>query len=213
MLRTNGFRFLPLLFLLLPISFIQAKGREYDYNQLRVLEQDDMEKQVRNLLKEAIRDPEDDEAPGRTDVNVITAALKLVFSRPDVDGMRDDLVKLVRTEVTDPIVYDRALEKLADSALNAVTNSSREVRYRSTDFVVLDNLLSEIQPSQKTNPIHRQIVKKMLDKKINVPDDIKQERQLRSMLAIVSPSERAKKMWDEILADDAKKEKKKESKK
>lgn len=123
-------------------------------------------------------------------------ATRIVFARPDQDGSRENTFARLRRELTDLSSLDQVLQDLTNEGIAALrpdaNNSSRE---QGTYIVLLNNLMAEIKPEAQSNPNFRRIIEQIRDANIEVPERVRSQQLMRSMVAPVSPSDVAAKIF------------------
>lgn len=133
-------------------------------------------------------------------LELLKDALRMILSRPNKDNMVEKLLPDVRRELNN---YGAFYDTLNDISVEAVSgiNQKIPVVYRSTFVFVLENILSEFRPELKTKAEIKKIYKFISDAKIQIPEDVRLDRKLRSMFSSDSPSETAQKIIDTDLAE------------
>lgn len=159
---------------------------DYNYAELQIKNFDEMQTLVNARVKKAegIANQNVSEAK-----NILKDALQLIFSRPNSDNIVTKLVAPIRSTLKNIETYELTLDEIATSAISQAQSKKGNIKNRATSFVVLANLMSELQPEVKSNPDIRKIFIKIRDAKIEVQDAVKSEMRMRAMLpAPTSPS-------------------------
>lgn len=165
------------------------------YHQLAIKDLDEMVV----LVKEKIQDARKD---GGADMEPLKEGIRLVFSRPDSDGMIEKVVGPLRSEVEESGDWDATLAGLVDESI-AVLKDPEGVKgdMQITHILFLQNVIASMKPKAKTPGAARSMIERIRDAKLELSKEARQERELRTMKATASPSE----MADKVLGKDDKK--------
>ena len=159
----------------------------YIYSDLQMKTYDDMSERIINYVLEANK-------ISKADVDGAKAhlkdALQLIFSRPNSDNMVSKLTPLVRTPLKNIDAYEATVDEIVTTTLDDIKNAKSSVRVLATDFIILENVLSEFKPDVKSNAAVKKFFVKIREAKIEVSQKVKSELRMRAMLkAPTSPSE------------------------
>jgi len=123
-------------------------------------------------------------------------ATRIVFARPDQDGSRENTFARLRRELTDLNSLDQVLQDLTNEGIAALRpDANNSPREQGTYIVLLNNLMAEIKPEAQSNPAFRRIIEQIRDANIEVPERVRSQQLMRAMVAPVSPSENAAKIF------------------
>ncbi|MNJ92547.1 hypothetical protein D3C87_102200 [compost metagenome] len=142
-----------------------------------------MNKLVVDKVKEAKKSSSGQTVP-------LKEALQAVYSRPNDDEMIDKVVAPLRSNLDNHEAWEKTLSQLTDEAVNALKNPKAFKPVVQVTYVVfLENLLSEIKPYLKQEGFERTLAIRIRDAKIQITKDAENERKVRTMKGITSPSE------------------------
>jgi hypothetical protein len=156
------------------------------YNDLALKDLDQMADMVKKKIKQSKQASSDKVGPLRE-------ALQEVFSRPDEDGMIDKVVGSLRSELDENEAWDTSLNALADEAINALKDPPKEMKanLQVTYAIFLQNLVGYLKPQSKADGFERTLLTKIRDAEIKVTKAARNERRVRSIKGLASPSETA----------------------
>ena len=164
-----------------------------EYSKLQILDLDEMREKIQVLRNDAevlIEDDEDTEATQK-----LREAFKTILSRPNGDNMVSQLMPMIRSRLRDLNAFEDTLMGLADEAIYALTQGKEKPTRKSTNLIVLENILSEFKPETESNKEIKKVFEKIRDAKIEVPKEVKNDLRLRGMYkARTSPSKVAEKI-------------------
>ncbi|MFN8791081.1 MAG: hypothetical protein ACK5Y2_06460 [Bdellovibrionales bacterium] len=172
-------------FCILGFSTWAHAGLLYTYNQLTVMELDQMSKLVQEKLKEA------KSAAAKT--VPLKEGFQAVFSRPDHDRMIEKVVGPLRFELQDLGEYERIITELTEEAINALKNTRNfKPAVQVTYLIFLENLMADIKDQALQNDgFERQLFKKIQKAKIKLTQQAENEKNLKGLKETKSPSETA----------------------
>ena len=177
---------------------------KFKYNELEIKDYDEMLSQVHTYIREAkqlaIKNQEqgDDETGDQMAIDTLSKALTFVLSRPDKDNMISKLMPEIRKELMNYNAYETTLNLIVTDAITAIGIKKLPVSYRATSVFVLENMMSQLKPLIKTNKAYRDIVEKIKSAKIELTNDIVNNRKLVGMFNSASPSSTAEKLLKSI---------------
>lgn len=177
-----------LIFVTIILSIHVNAGLLYTYNQLTLKDLDQMNTLVINKIKES-------KATYSGKIVPIKEGLQAVFSRPNSDDMIDKIASPLRRELEQEEATEKVFTELVDEAINALKNTKNfKKEVQVTYAVFLENIISEFKPALKSDNFEYKIIKKISASKIELTKEAQQDRKLRLMQDIGSPSEIAKKV-------------------
>lgn len=168
-----------------------ARAAEYIYSKLQMKTYDQMRNAVNGRVRQAeqISDKNTDKAKAE-----LQDALQLIFSRPDTDNMVSELVPIVRAPLNNMGAYYGSLSKIVNHAISNINNKSLNASVRTTGFIILENVMSELRPELRKTQI-KALFARIKNAKIKIPSAVKSELFLRASIRIdASPSEIAAKI-------------------
>jgi hypothetical protein len=173
------------LILILAIFALQQAqaGLLYTYNQLTLMELDQLNQLVQDKIKES----------KKSDAKMVPLkeALQALYARPDQDRMLEKVAGPLRNELIEIGQYERAMTQLTEEALNALTNT-RNFRppVQVTYLVFLENLMADLKPALKTeNKFEKGLVEKIKKAKIKITKPAQNDLVRRGFSEKKSPSE------------------------
>ena len=186
-----------------PSPYAGKTNVEYDSAQLGMKNAEQMNAIVMKKIKkaEAIQKQQEvDDDRGIVAepeaIEQLKDATRIVFARPDQDGSREHTFARLRRELTDLNSLNQVLQDLTNEGLEALKkDATRSPREQGTYIVLLNNLMAEIKPEAQSNPNFKQIIEQIRDAKIEVPEKVRSQQLMRSMVAPASPSEIAEKIF------------------
>jgi hypothetical protein len=182
---------------------------EYDSNQLRMKNSEEVTKMVSRKIQEAtkIQSQQDDDTaddgihPEPGTLEALKDGLRIALSRPDQDGTRAILFLRLRRELTDLNSLGKVLSDLTTEAIEGVQNKSSSERLQSTYIVLLNNLIAELRPEVSSNSQFKDIVVQIRDAKLEVSKKVTAQERLKIMDKPQSPS----KFAEEVVPREKKK--------
>lgn len=158
-------------------------GLLFNYSQLATKDLDQMNKLVNDKVKESRKSPGGKAIPLRE-------ALQAVYSRPNEDDMIDKVVAPLRTNLDELDAWEKTISQLTDEAIGALKHPKTfKPVVQVTYAIFLENLLAEIKPLVKDNGFERKIAERIRDAKLEISKQAQDERALRMMKSLISPSE------------------------
>lgn len=183
--------------LALSILFATAAnaGTLYAYDRLILKDLDQMNKLVKDKIKEA-RKSGDKSGPLRE-------AMQAVYSRPNEDFMIEKIVGPLKSELDEVDGWESTMRSLIDEAVNALKSpDSIKEEAQITYAILLENIMSELKPDAK-GKFENAVFVQIRDARIQLTKKAANKRALNVMRAVKSPSEIA----DQVLVDLAKRQK------
>jgi len=183
-------------FSLFVISFfitLPAQGRvTYNYTTLIFLDYEQLSPIVKNSVREsrAFKYPQQ----GDKALEPLIHTLGLLHSRPDNDGLLKKLLPPVINELMSLNAFEKAVEKLINSAQAEVDNSELVPKIRTTALIRLNNLLRTVRPLTLENIELAKQVCKLADTNTKIPIAVKRDSRLTTMFNSTKPSDLAKKI-------------------
>jgi hypothetical protein len=178
----------------------------YVYSRLQLKDLDEMNKLVQGKIRDARKSG--DKIPPLRD------AMQAVYSRPNEDFMIEKIVGPLRTELEDADAWENTLRSLVDEAVKALSEPKGfKPEAQVTYAIFLENILAELKPDAN-RPFEKSIITQIRDAKIELTKQEIQERTLRVMRKVKSPSEIAEqilKEFEKAEKEKAKSENKKKS--
>lgn len=163
------------------------------YSSLQIKNLDEMRETLRQYVVDAEAHIEEDETAEAT--GKLREAFKTILSRPNGDNMVSQLMPMIKARIRDLNAYEDTLIGLADEAIYALTQGKEKPSLKSTNLIVLENILSEFRPEVENNKEIRKVFEKIRDAKIKIPSAVKNDLRLRGMYKSKgSPSKVAEKI-------------------
>ncbi|MDG0816790.1 hypothetical protein [Bdellovibrio svalbardensis] len=184
---------------LVTVFCLQANaGLLFNYSQLAIKDLDQINKLVNDKVKESKKSSSGKVIPLRE-------ALQAVYSRPNEDDMIDKVVAPLRSNLDELDAWEKTISQLTDEAIGALKhpNTFKPV-VQVTYAIFLENLLAEIKPLVKDNGFERKIAERIRDAKLEISKGAQDERSLRMMKSLVSPSEIANQILSQPVEPQAK---------
>lgn len=171
---------------LVTVFCLQANaGLLFNYSQLATKDLDQINKLVNDKVKESKKSSSGKEIPLRE-------ALQAVYSRPNEDDMIEKVVAPLRSQLDDLDAWEKTISQLTDESIGALRHPKTfKPVVQVTYAIFLQNLLSEIKPLVKDAGFERGIATRIRDAKLEISKAAQDERSLRMMSSLVSPSELA----------------------
>lgn len=188
-----------ILTLLLTVFAIQHSnaGLLYTYNQLTVMELDQLNQLVQDKIKES----------KKSDAKMVPLkeAIQALYARPDQDRMFEKVAGPLRNELIELGQYERAITQLTEEALNALTNTRNfKPQVQVTYLVFLENLMADLKPALKPeNKFEKGLVEKIKKAKIKITKPAQNDLVTRGFSEKKSPSEVAEILLSEIKDKEA----------
>lgn len=171
---------------LLPIGAIAL---EKMYNELALWDLDQMSAAVKKKIAASRKSTSDKVSP-------LKDGLRLVFSRPDDDGMVEKILGNLRSELEENEAWDSSMRDVADESINALKNpGEKKPAEQVTNIVVLQNIVGELKPYAHGEGFEKPLLEKIRDARISITKAAKNERLVRTGKETKSPSDLA----EEIL--------------
>lgn len=190
-----------------PVSS-EASQINYGYNQLKLLDLDQMTSILMRKAKEA------KDSGG---YEPLYQGLIICFSRPNEDGMVEKVLPIVKGPLDEGNEYANALSQLVDHSISAMRNPELKASDDVTYGIILENLISELKPEfikQYEKPgFESGLIEKIASANVQYSDRARSERKLNIMRGSLSPSIIAQNLLDKREAYLKQKEKEKNKKK
>ncbi|MFN7729633.1 MAG: hypothetical protein ACK5P7_10795 [Bdellovibrio sp.] len=184
-------------------SLAQA-GLLFQYNRLALKDLDQMNALVQDKINESRKTKGDQVVP-------LKEALQAVYSRPNEDFMIEKVVSPLRNELDEHDAYENSMRALVKEANGALGNPKAFGAVPQVTYAIfLENVVAEFKPKASDN-FERSILEDIRKAKITITKMAENERRLRMMKGIPSPSDLA----DQALKaqEEADKKKKEEAEK
>lgn len=197
-MKTSHIAILGLIFSLNLMIYVETSSAKiYDYKQLQSKDYDDMMALVRSQIKESKKsaDADDDSAA----LFHLKEGLRMIMSRPNTDNLIPKLLPELRKELSQLDAYDKQIVELIDESIDRIQDDKNSVTNRTSALFMLENVMAEIKPELKTNEKYKISYEKIRDAQLKVPGEVKADRKVRGMFQTESPSEKAKKILEEIF--------------
>jgi hypothetical protein len=167
-------------------------GLLYTYNQLTVMELDQISKLVQDKIKES----------KKADARIVPLkeAIQAVFSRPDQDRMIEKVAGPLRSELIDLGQYEKAMTELTEEALNALKNTRNfKPAVQVTYIFFLENLMADLKPVLKTGEsFEKKLLKKIEKADISITKQAQNDLGVRGFSEKKSPSDTAELILEEL---------------
>lgn len=178
--------------LLVSFATLCHAGLLYQYQQLTLMDLDQMNKLVQDKIKES----------KKADAKVVPLkeALQAVYARPDADRMIEKVLTPLRMELQDMGEYERIINELTDEALNALKHTKNfKPSVQVTYAIFLENLMADSRRLAETeNNLERKLLQKIKKGNVKVTKEAANERRVRSLSEARSPSDIASDILDGI---------------
>jgi hypothetical protein len=172
---------LPVLSLLLLFTAPVKAGLLFTYSQLALKDLDQMNKLVQDKVTESRKSRGDRVVP-------LKEALQAVFSRPNDDFMIEKVLSPLKSELEEHDAYESALKSLVKEASGALKNPKAFGAVAQVTYAVfLENVIGEMKPKVAEN-FEKGILTDIRDAKIEISKEAKNERRVRMMKDVESPS-------------------------
>lgn len=158
-------------------------GLLFNYSQLATKDLDQINKLVNDKVKESKKTPSGKVIPLRE-------ALQAVYSRPNEDDMIDKVVAPLRSNLDELDAWEKTISQLTDEAIGALKHPRTfKPVVQVTYAIFLENLLAEIKPLVKDDGFERKIAERIRDAHLEITKEAQDERALRMMKSLTSPSD------------------------
>jgi hypothetical protein len=167
-------------------------GLLYTYNQLAVMELDQLNKLVEDKVKESKK--------SAARFVPLKEAFQALFGRPDQDRMLEKVAGPIRAELVNLGDYEKTVTQLTEEAINALTNTRNFKPTAQITYVIfLENLMADIKPVLKPgDTFEKKILKKIEKAKISITKAATNDLLNRGFQEKKSPSEVASLILDEL---------------
>lgn len=187
------------------VSFNAFAALEYDSSQLMMKNSDQMNELIRKRMKIAEDaqakqgdNADEDEITAQPEaIEALKDALRIVLSRPDQDGAREELYSRVYRELTDLGSTEVVIEDLAKEGIEGLKIEGPPKEH-ATYITLLENLMAEIKPSIEKNERMRKVIESIRDAKLKLSSKVRSQQLLQTMKKPVSPSETAEKILKDL---------------
>jgi len=179
-----------ILFTILFCQSVAFAGLLYPYNRLATKDLDQMNKIIKDKIKESKSSAGNATIP-------LKEALQAIFTRPNQDGMIEKLLPSIKTELDEHDAYEKTFQTLVKEAAGALNNSKAFKKEALLSYLLfLENTVSEMKP-KVAEPFENSILTQIRDAKIEYNSDLLKERKLRMLSELPSVSELA----DQVLKE------------
>ncbi len=190
-----------MIFTLVFFSYSGAgAGLLHTYNELTLMDLDQINQLVTNKLKESKKSHHGKAIP-------LKEAFQAVYARPDTDRMIQKVITPIRSELQDLQEYERIVQQLTDEALNALKHTKNfRPQVQVTYAIFLENLMADFKSAAfESDGFEREVIRKIQKAKIKLTKEAKNDRNHRGFKETKSPSETAEAILDSINAAERKK--------
>ncbi|MFN8847089.1 MAG: hypothetical protein ACK5W9_09585 [Bdellovibrionales bacterium] len=167
-------------------------GLLYTYNQLVLMELDQMNKLVQEKIKES----------KKADAKIVPLkeGFQAVLARPDQDRMIEKVAGPLRSEIVSLGRYEKAVTELTDEALNALTNTKNfKPTVQVTYVFFLENLMADMKPVlTDADSFEKKMVQKIEKAEIKLTKQALSELASRGFSDKKSPSDVAEQILEEL---------------
>lgn len=183
------------IFILFCVSFLYTHSTlavDYNYTTLLFLDYNELKPIVANSIKESrsFKYPDD----GERATGPLKKTLRMLLSRPDSDDLMARLsVDLIR-DLKSMGIFEETVDEFFEDGKNDVYDTSLSKKVRTTNLIMLNNLLLLIRPMTLSSVTLAKSVCRMADSKMSIPRDIQQQAALTTMLKEPSPTKLAQKI-------------------
>lgn len=152
------------------------------YHQLAMRDLDEVSLYVREQIKLSREGHE-------SRLDVLKRAVFTVFSRPDEDGMIDKVVGPLRSEIDEHATWEQVFRELVPESTSTLNDpKSLSGAMQVTHAVFLQNVISHVKPKARPGTWERDVLQVIADAKIRLSKASRDERKLRVMKDVQSPS-------------------------
>ncbi len=167
--------------LTLCLTLAAQAGLLFSYSRLALKDLDQMNKLIKDKIKESKKESGDKTMPLRE-------ALQAVFSRPNEDFLIEKVLPPLKNELDELNAWERTVKALLKESIGALTNPKAfKPEAQVTYAIFLENLVSELKPKIGEEFEHS-VLTQIRDAKIELTNEAASERHLRMMKESVSPS-------------------------
>lgn len=156
------------------------------YHQLALMDLDEMVVLVKGKIAES--------RSGSTDaMTPLKEGVRLVYTRPDEDGMIDKVISPLRNEIEEHDDWENVVSGLVDESLAVMRNPEGVTGADQVGHILfLQNMIgSEKSRARRGDPKIVPIFERIRDADIQMTKSMKNERKLRMMKDTTSPSKMA----------------------
>lgn len=167
-------------------------GLLFTYNQLIVMELDQLTKLVQDKVKES----------KKADARIVPLkeGIQAILSRPDQDRMIEKVMGPLRAEMIELGQYERAMTQLTEEALNALTNTRNfKPAVQVTYLFFLENLMADMKPVLKSgDSFEKKLLQKISKANIQITKPATNDLAVRGFSDKKSPSEVAAQILEDL---------------
>lgn len=162
-------------------SFANA-GLLFPYSRLATKDLDQMNKLIQEKIKESKQSRGDRTIP-------LKEALQAIYSRPNEDFMIEKIIAPVKNELDELDGWEKSIKALVKESIGALKNPKAfKVTAQVTYAIFLENLIAEFKPKMNEE-FEKGIITQIRDAKIEITKEALNERRLKMMKELRSPSE------------------------
>jgi Rps23 Pro-64 3,4-dihydroxylase Tpa1-like proline 4-hydroxylase len=174
-----------LIFLTCVLMGLNAQaGLLFVYSRLATKDLDQMNKIVREKIKESRKEKADKTVP-------LKEALQAVFSRPNEDFMIEKVLTPLKAELEEQQAWQKTVNALVKEAKGALKNTKAfRPDAQVTYIVFLENIVGEFRP-RANEDFEKSVLEDIKKADIQVSKEAQSERKLRMMRDSISPSKLA----------------------
>lgn len=165
----------------------------YTYNQLKLYDIDEMVEITEDrmaLYKET------------NDSEKLYEIMTLILARPNDDNILERLMLSIRYSLDSNKLWEDSVEVVVDNAITALKDETTSAGDQISYLMVLQNLLVEFKPEFKKLDIspkfEQNVIEKVANAEIEVSDEARREANLNLFGKLISPSEIAKQVLEDI---------------
>lgn len=166
---------------------LSADAKTYNYQELSVKDFTEMEQLIRKALGQNTIDDVEREPKVRE-------GLKIVLSRRNTDGKRTALFTSLQRQLPEPF-FMLSIQKVAEQAIANMKSKKASNLERTTSYVILENILSELAPRTQD---YLGTIEMIAKADIEIDESLGTYRRLAGMSHNVSPSEIAQAQVDKL---------------
>lgn len=174
---------------------VSSAGLLYNYSQLVLKDLDQMNAMVKKKVKEYKKDGANE---------ILKEAVQAVYARPNDDAMIEKIITPLRTELDEHEQWEATIDVLVKEAIGALKNPKAfKPIVQNTYGVFLENIIGDFKPYAEKPGHERKVIETIRDAKIEYTKEAINERKLRMMRNIKSPSEIADQVLENIAKTEA----------
>lgn len=135
---------------------------------------------------------------------ILKEAVQAVYSRPNDDAMIEKVINPLRTELDEQEQWEATIDMLVNEAIGALKNPKAfKPVVQNTYGVFLENIIADFKPYAEKPGHERKVIQTIRDADVEYTKEALNERKLRIMRTIKSPSEIAAQVMDSVAKAEA----------